>query len=262
VAAPLRRPRRRIQCALLLAMVIVAAGGCRVQTDIGVGVAENGSGSVTVRISLDDDALHRAGNLAQELRTDDLRAHGWTVTGPVKESNGLTTLSATKPFANLDEAKAVFDEIAGHDGPLRDFAIARSRSFARTKFTFTGTVDFTAGLESFGDSGLAAQLDGKPLGQDVTAIESAIGEPLDNAFQFRIAVRLPGDISSNAPTKAANGAVWQPRLSEPGPVTLTASSTSTRWQTVAGTAVAAAAVLALVVVAALRLAHALRRRHA
>ena len=78
-----------------------------------------------------------------------------------------------KNFANPDEASKIFTELSGTNGPFRDFAITRSRSFARTKFTFKGTVDFTAGLESFSDSELAAQLDGKPLGDDLQAIEAA-----------------------------------------------------------------------------------------
>ena len=115
-------------------------------------------------------------------------------------------------------------------------------------------MDFTAGLESFSDSELAAQLDGKPLGDDLQAIEQRIGEPLDNVFQFRISVRLPGDVKSNAPVQLGGAAAWTPRLSQPGPQQLVASSTSTRWQTIIPTIVAVVAGLALIVCAVLSVA--------
>ena len=199
---------------------------------------ENGSGTVTVKIGLDDDALKQAPNFQQSLKVDDLTAHGWTVTGPVKETDGFTYFSAAKPFANPEEAEKILTEVSGEKGPFQDFTISRTRSFARTKFHFSGTVDFTGGIESFSDSELAQQLDGHPLGEDVKAIEARINDTLDNVFQIRIAVRMPGDVTSNAPGQATNGAVWQPRLSEPNAITLEATSTSTRWFTVIGTAVA------------------------
>jgi hypothetical protein len=58
----------------------------------------------------------------------------------------------------------------------------------------------------------------------------------------------------------AGNAVWQPRLSQAGPMQLRASSTSTRWQTLVPTVIAIAAAIALVVVLALRGVSALRRR--
>jgi hypothetical protein len=240
-------------------LVLLGASGCRVQTDIGITVKENGSGTVTVRMGFDDDALQKVPNLLQSLKTDDLKTAGWTVVGPAKEADNLTHVQVSKDFANPDEASEVFAELSGANGPFRDFAITRTRSFAHTKFTFRGTVDFTAGLESFSDSELAAQLDGKPLGDDLQAIEQRIGEPLDNVFQFRIAVQLPGDVTSNAPVRTPNGAVWQPKLSQPGPQQMTASSTTTRWQTIIPTVIAAVAGVALLVVLGFRLVSGLRR---
>jgi hypothetical protein len=252
---------RRLRLVALVLLVVFGASGCRVHTEIGVTVNENGSGSVTVRIGLDDDALRRAPNFVQALKTDDLKAAGWTVVGPVKDPDNFTYLEASKSFANPDEANKIFTELSGNNGPFRDFALTKSRSFARTKFTFHGTVDFTAGLESFSDSEVASQLDGKPLGDDLQAIQDRLGEPLDNVFQFRVAVRLPGDVTSNAPGQAANGAIWQPRLSDPAPVQLTATSTSTRWVTVIGTLVAAIAGVVLLLLLVLRLIFGIRKRH-
>jgi hypothetical protein len=250
----------RVKLVLLVLLVVLCSGACRVRTDIGIEMKENGSGTVSVKIGLDDDAMKRAPNLQQALKVDDLTSHGWTVTGPVKETDGFTYFSAAKPFANPGEAKRIFDEVSGVKGPFRDFTISRDRTFARTKFHFSGTVDFSGGIQSFSDSELAQQLDGQPIGEDVKAIEARINDTLDNVFQIRIAVRMPGDVTSNAPGQALNGAVWQPRLSQPAPITLEASSTSTRWFTIIGVLVAIVAAAGIVVVFAARLLLRIRRR--
>jgi hypothetical protein len=238
----------RVRTAGLILLVILACGACKVRTNIGIDVKEDGSGTVTVEVGLDDDAVKKVPNLEQSLRTADLTAHGWTLTGPVKEADGFTYVRVTKPFANPGEAVKIFAELSGPDGPFRDFTLTRSRSFAHTKFHFAGTIDFAKGIESFSDSGLAQELDGKPIGDDIKAIEQRINDSLDNVFQFQVRVRMPGGVTSNAPTQAVNGAIWQPRLSETGPVTLEASSESTRWASILGSIAAGIAVLGLVVV--------------
>lgn len=237
-----------------VALIVVLAAGCQVRTVVGIDVHDDGSGTVTVSVGLDQEAVDRVGDLSGALRVDDLKATGWTVTGPTKETDGFTYVRAAKPFANPAEANKVFGEIAGAGGPFRDFRIARSRSFARTETTFDGTVDFAHGLESFTDSQLAQALDGKPLGNDVAAIEKAIGTPLDQAFSFKVAVRLPGRIASNATGSAANGAEWAPKLSDKAPSTLHAEGKSWRVGTIALVAVAAVALVAALVVLLVRLA--------
>lgn len=234
-----------------------AASGCKVRAEIGVTVNDNGSGSVAVAVGLDEDATK---NFVGSVRTADLQATGWTVTGPTKENDGYTWYRATKPFANPQDAAAIFTEISGAKGPFRDFAVTRNRSFAKTSYSFSGTVDFTGGLEAFGDSGLAAQLDGHPLGDSIDAIKAKVGGSLDDHFQFRVAVVMPGKVSSNAPGQAGNGAIWQPKLSEPGPVHLTATSEEVRWPTIIGVGVAVVAALAIVILGMVFLFRRLRHR--
>lgn len=238
----------RVRAAVAV-LVIALAAGCEVRTEVGVEVEGDGSGTVTVSVGLDDDAVSRVPGLEQELRLDDLRATGWEITGPAPEADGFTWIRGTKPFATPEEAGRVLEEVAGPDGPFRDFVVTRERSFARTEYGFRGVVDFTGGLEAFGDEALADALDGEPLGEDVAAIEERIGAAIDETFTFRVAVRLPGDLrSSNAPTEAGNGAVWEPRLSEGGPVELVAGSESVRTGSIALVALAGLAGLAAVAV--------------
>ena len=240
---------RPLLALLALLVVVLASAGCQIRTEVGVDVEEDGSGIVSVSVGLDDDAMRRVPGLEQELRLDDLRATGWEITGPTLESDGFTWIRGTKPFDTPEEAGEVLAEVAGENGPFRDFAVTRERAFARTDFGFRGTVDFTGGLEAFGDEALAAALDGEPLGEDVAAIEERIGAAIDEAFTFRVAVRLPGDVtSSNAPTTADNGAVWEPRLSEAGPIELVAASEVTRTTTIVLLVLAAVAAVAALAV--------------
>jgi hypothetical protein len=240
-----------VRRALLGLVLILATSACEVRTDVAVEVHDDGSGFVTVSGGLDADALRRVPGIAEELRLDDLAATGWEVQPPTLEDDGLTWIRVRKPFGTPEEAEQVLAEIAGERGPLRDFVITRERSFARTEYGFGATVDFRGGIESFADEALTTALDGEPLGEDVAAIEERIGAAIDEVFTFRVAVRLPGDVESNAPTQADNGAVWRPTLAEPGPINLVASSEVVRWRTYASVAVAVAAAIAAVVVALL-----------
>jgi hypothetical protein len=233
----------------LLLCVLLATGACQVRTEVALDVAEDGSGTVMVSVGLDPNAVTQAPDLDTELRLEDLRATGWDVTGPDIEADGFTWVRATKAFGTPAEAGAVLAEVAGDDGPFQDFEVTRERSFARTTYGFDGTVDFSRGLEGFGDEALADALDGEALGESVAAIEERIGSLVDEAFTFRVAVGLPGDVDSNAPTDLSNGAVWEPRLSEGRAISLEASSELVRTRTLVLTGVAVLAGLAAVALA-------------
>jgi hypothetical protein len=255
---------RRLRRPLLAVVALVLLAGCQIRTEVALDVAEDGSGTVTVSVGLDPDAAGRVPGLADELRVDDLEATGWTITGPAVEDDGFTWVRAAKPFATPEEAGAVLAElgqVAGADSPFREFAVTRSRSFARTEYGFQGTVDFSGGLEAFGDEALTEALDGEALGESVEAIEQRIGQAIDEVFSFRVAVGLPGSVESNAPTSAANGAVWEPRLSEGRAIELEATSEVVRTRSVVFAALAVVgAVGALTVGAIVPLRRARRRR--
>ncbi len=55
-AIPVRFARRL--CAVLA--LVLALAGCRMDVNVGIDVAEDGSGTVTVAVGVDDDLLSRA----------------------------------------------------------------------------------------------------------------------------------------------------------------------------------------------------------
>jgi uncharacterized protein len=240
-------------------LVVLTATACQVRTTVAVDVAKDGSGTVTVAVGLDADALGRVPDLNDDgrsttadltglVRTDDLAAAGWHVTGPAGSADdGFVWIRATKPFGTPEEAGQVLAEVAGREGPLRDLRVDRHDSFGRTRFTFAGTADLSGGLEAFGDQGLAAALEGEVLGQEPRAIEAELGQPLSEMFSLEVSADLPGD---------SKAAAWTPELGGE-PVDLAATGTVRDWWVLALTAVAVACGLALVAVVAVGL---IRRR--
>lgn len=232
----------------------VLSSACRLQLDVNVEVAEDGSGSVEVVVGVDPDGIDRIGGyLGAVIEVDDLTDAGWVVDGPDLESDGFTRVHLRRSFANPEEAAAIFDDIAGEQGPFQDFAVRRESSFADTEWGFTGRVDFSGGLEAFGDGGLAAELDGEPLGQSAEEIEAQLGESLSRLIQVRVGVRLPGEVTSNATTKAANGALWQVGFGD-GAIDLDAAGTQSRTSTLVAVGVGATCAVLLLLYGLVRLA--------
>lgn len=228
----------------LLAAAFVLCGACKLSIEVGVDARADGSGTVTATVRLDEEAARRLKAVGGALEADDLRAAGWTV-----DKRSDRVLTASKPFSTSAELTEVIDEVAGPRRPLRDFKLTRDRSAFRTDTRFSGTVDLTAGLDVFGDDRLTEQ-----TGTDIGTLAERGDRILDEFFDIRVAVRLPGDTESNAPTDADNGAVWQPDLGER--VRLTASASELDTQRVVLVGVAATAALALLI----HLVRTMRRR--
>lgn len=244
---------RRWRPLLLVALLMVVGSACKLELDVNVDVAEDGSGVVEVVVGLDPDALDKiGGDLAAVLEVGDLEDAGWVVDGPTEEADGYTRVCIRHPFGTPGEAAQVVDQIAGDDGPFQDFTVTRDTSFAETRFGFTGRVDFAGGLEAFGDQGIASELDGEPLGQSVEEIEGQLGDSLSRLIQVRVRARLPGDVTSNATTKADDGAVWTVGFGT-GSVDLEASSTQRRTSTLVLTGAAVVCAVALLVLLLVRL---------
>lgn len=213
---------------VLVALLVLLGTGCRLELDVNVEVAGDGSGAVEVVVGLDPDGLDKiGGDLLAVLDVDALEDAGWVIDGPTTESDGFTRLRIRQPFGTPEEAALVFEQMAGDEGPFQDFAVTRDTSLTETRVEFTGRVDFAAGLEALGDRGLAPEVDGEPLGTTVEEIEAQLGDSLGRLIQVRIRARLPGDVASNATTKADNGAVWQIGFGE-GSVDLEATGTQRR----------------------------------
>jgi len=231
--------------ALLLLAVLGLLAGCRVDATTRVEVADDGSGTVTVEVVLDQEAADRIPDLEEQLRVRDLRRTGWTITGPEPVDGGGVSITATKPFGDPEQLAVVLDELGGNRGPLRDPSLSRERGFGTISYDFSGTLDLSRGIATFSDRQLAQLLDGFPIGQDEAALEEELGAPLRDLTSFTFEVVLPdGDRTSTT--------TYEARLGDE-PVEMAAATEERNLKVFALAAGAAAALLLLVLVLLWRL---------
>lgn len=249
-------PRRLLLAALSL-LLVIGASACQVRTTVTVDVDVDGSGTVEVAVGLDADAMSRLpdldgdgtsgpADLAALVRDEDLTAAGWTVGEPAAGDDGTVVLRVSRPFGTPSEADQILAELTGPGGALRDLRVSRSESFGRTRYEFSGTADLSGGLEAFGDEGLAAALDGEPLGEDAAAIEARLGQPLAEMVTLEVTSRLAGDETT-----------WSPRLGDV-PVDMQAETTRYDRPVLVLALVSALCLLALAVVLVVRAARSRR----
>ena len=185
--APLRKLTVAGRLCAVLGLVLALAG-CRMDVNVGIDVAEDGSGTVNVAVGVDDDLLSRVPGAVDRVHLDDLSQAGWKVTGPTKEADGNTWVHLSRPFANPAEMKEILGEINGTGGPLGAFDLVISEEWDKTTWTLTGSAGLTGGVAGFVDPALAAAFGtSKPLDQLVE--ESGI--PVEQALNLTITVNLP-----------------------------------------------------------------------
>ncbi len=211
-------------------------------------VDEDGSGSVTVQVVLDDEAAARIPDLDEQLRVRDLERTGWRVSGPEPGADGGQVVTATKEFFEPDQLATVLAEVGG----ITDPSLERSRSFAKTSYDFTGTLDLSAGLATFSDPQLTDLLDGMPVGIDPQALADELGSPLRDLTSFTFEIQLPSG-GGHETTR------WEARLGD-DPTPLHASTDDRNLLALGLAAGAALAVVLLVLVLLGRLVARVRHR--
>ena len=219
----LKLPRR---LAVLVAATLLLTS-CKVDVQLGIRAAEDGSGAVRARFVLDGDALDAiGGDLEEQLRVADLLQSGWKVDVSERKGGGAEAV-AEKRFAGPEEFSAAIDELSGDIGPFQDFGLRRERSTFSTSFRFEGKVDLESGVGASSlnpqDPGITEEIEAQ--GVDVEQLREFLRERVDQAFDFEIVVDLPGSGSNNAPDEVGGAPRWTPRVGEV--VVLRAESSAT-----------------------------------
>jgi len=174
---------------VVLAALVVVAVGCRVQGQVDIDVARNGSGTVVVAVGLDADAATRVGDLATAVKTADLTAAGWKVAKPQKTGE-TTWLRATKPFRSPEDLGRVLGEI----GLFRSWSLKVSDGFGSTSWKVGGKIVSDGTVDQFSDSSLKTALDGLPVGlspDQVTADLKASG-PIPLTVRLHLPAAVTG----------------------------------------------------------------------
>lgn len=204
----------------------VLAAACRVETTVGIDVADDGSSVVEVVVDLDGDAAAQIGDPAA-VRTQDLVDAGWAVSAPERRDDGGVTFRARRTAASPADLPGVLEEIGGVDGVFRDVALKVEDGFGTVAYDFAAKVELTGDLAQFSDAGVAEALDGLPLGRSVEELAAA-GAADPDSVRLSISARLPGgepttngDVSGDGPYAAR----WEFPMS--GGVATSAALTST-----------------------------------
>jgi len=203
---------RTIPRLLALVAAVVLLAGCHLDLDVRVDIGANGAGAVTVTATADAELLAKVPNAVADLRLDDARAAGWTVTGPAKTADGGARLVLTKPFSTPEEATQILAEINGPHGPLRGLTLAQSREFAKLTTTMNGSVQLDGGVAAFADDALVKLAGRVPFAQQV----AASGVPIDKGLSVTLTMSAPGSVTTTNGTSGAgpSGASvsWTPPL--------------------------------------------------
>jgi hypothetical protein len=190
---------RRALLTVASVVAVVVLAGCRVDVTVDVVVADDGSGTVTVTAVADPALVAEVPELAEDVRTDDLTAAGWTVDGPAPTPEGGLQVVLTRAFSTPAEANAVLAQLGGPDGPILGAELARASEFARSTWTFDGTLQVTGGIDAFADDELLAALGASPYADDLADVALA------DALGIELSLTLPDEVDET--TGTAQGAV-------------------------------------------------------
>ncbi len=190
---------------------------CRVDVTIDVDMAENGSGELSVTVVADAAVLAAAPGLAEDVRTADLAAAGWTTEGATPTPGDGLSLTIVHPFDTPEQATALLSTLNGPSGPLQSISIQRVATISEITYSITGTGRLDGGLEAFTDPDLLAAVGGVPYAEQITASGSS---PVDTVGVV-LRLHVEGDIEST--TGEVTGEVTDAGSSvadAAGPVTL------------------------------------------
>jgi hypothetical protein len=184
-------PVRRV-CGLLLVSVVLLAG-CKVDARVDVRMRADGSGTLTVHVSLDADAVSRVSvkePLAKAVPLADVRAAGWSVSAWKPASHGGRTITLTHDFTDQEDLTRRFHDLVGANGVLGDPKITRTHSW----FGATESIEVGADLRHL-STGIRSDAEvAKALtnaGVNVDALDAKLLGELGKAFTLTIAVHAP-----------------------------------------------------------------------
>ena len=223
-----------------LAGIVVLASACEVGVGVDIDVAENGSGTVSVGVSLDRAAAEALGDLAGRINLEDLAAAGWDVSGPAREADNRVWLRASKAFGTAEQLPAVLEEIAG-PGVFSGFQLRRRAEFADQTWEVAGQVDPAAAIPELLDTlAFNAGLEGRIR----SAVQGAGGEALTDGLTVRLSINLPGELRSGSGDFTWTGFTEDSPISSV-PVQMVAKSENTTAKTLRLVGLAAAALFVL-----------------
>jgi len=182
---------------------VMLLAGCRVDTTVDITMGQDGSGHITVTAIADAGVVEQAPGLKEDLRFDDAKAAGWTVSDPTSTSDGGLRVELTHSFANPEEATALLQSINGSGGPLHNVVVTRTVEEGGTTVNIKGSLRID-GLDAFADPDVLAAVGATPYAEQVVA--STAGP--NDAVHVTVQAHLPGKLTSATGTVADGSVSW------------------------------------------------------
>jgi len=187
----------------LVAIVVILLTGCRVDTTIDISMNGDGRGTITLTATADSGVVSQAPGLAEDLRFDDAKAAGWTVTPPVATSDGGLQVKVTHDFANPQEATALLQSMNGTGGPLHTVTLTRVLDGSGTTITLAGSLRID-GLAAFADPDVLAAIGATPYADQIAASNTSPSQ----AVGVTVSAELPGRITTRTGTAKDGSVSW------------------------------------------------------
>ena len=185
----------------MIAVMLLTA--CRVDTTIDISMNADGRGTITVTASADSGVVAQAPGLAEDLRFDDAKAAGWTVTAPTVASDGSLQVKLTHGFDNPQEATALLQSMNGSGGPLHSVTLDRVLDERGTTVTVAGSLRID-GLAAFADPDVLAAIGATPYADQIAASNTSPSQ----AVGVTVRADLPGRITSRTGTVEDGSVSW------------------------------------------------------
>ncbi len=182
---------------LLVLPVLLLATGCRLDVDIAVSMAADGSGTLSVRAVADAELVDAAPAAIERLLVDDLVEDGWTVDGPTINDDGGATVVLTHRFDDDTDLTALMKAIGP---PIINPSVTRELTaddvgrIVAADTAVTATLGLPDGFGAFADPELVSVLGGQPFAGDLD------GRSPGDVMSVDLTIALP-DTSSDGDEK-------------------------------------------------------------
>ncbi len=149
--------RRTATCVATVLVLLVALTACQLDVLVTINVDDDGSGAASVEAVFDAAAVAALGDVAGDLRLQDLRDAGWTVDDPVTAADGSVRVEASRYVASAGDWQTILDQIAGPD-VFRDVEVVGTDDFSRRTRQLNFDLDLRRGWELATDDRLSSAL--------------------------------------------------------------------------------------------------------
>ena len=155
---------------------------------------------------MDPDGVERSGGTSRRAGRRRLGRRGGGWRGLTWRPTGTRECAFRRRFDNPDEAAAIFDQIAGEDGPFQDFAVPATPRSPRTEWGFTGRIDFRGASRRSGTRA-RRRADRRTPRPERRGDRGATGRAPSRVIQVAVGVGCPGTWhrTPREPTTAACG---------------------------------------------------------